>query len=194
MSKLAQLVFKAACRLGDRIRGARLWLLILLCGGRCAGVPRVGPGLVLRYPPHAGLSLGKNCVIGPGCMLEVPPGARLQVGDNVKFTFGVVVAAVTGITIGDNALFGELVSLRDAEHGTVSGQLIAAQELVSAPIEIGSDVWIGRNSLVLQGVRAGKGCVVGAHSLVKNKQLDPDGIYVGTPVRKVGSRAAGTKA
>jgi acetyltransferase-like isoleucine patch superfamily enzyme len=190
MTKLPQFVFKAACRLGERVRGVRLLVLVRLCGGVCAGVPMVGRGVVLRYAPHAGFSLGKDCVIGPGCILEVPPGASLAVGDRVKFTANVFIAAVSQVVIGDDSLFGEQVSIRDAEHGTLVGQLIREQALVSAPIAIGRDVWIGRNSLILQGVRIADGCIVGAHSLVKMKQLDAQGIYVGTPVRKVGTRAA----
>ena len=53
--------------------------------------------------------------------------------------------------------------------------------------EIGNDVWIGANVSICQGVRIGDGACVGANSLV-NKDLEPYGIYVGAPAKKIGSR------
>lgn len=46
---------------------------------------------------------------------------------------------------------------------------------------------LGANVVVLPDVRIGKGAVVGANSLVKT-DLDPWGIYAGSPARKIGVR------
>jgi galactoside O-acetyltransferase len=51
---------------------------------------------------------------------------------------------------------------------------------------IGKDVYIGANCTILP-VTIGEGAIVGAGSLV-NKDLDPWGIYVGSPCRKIGER------
>lgn len=49
-------------------------------------------------------------------------------------------------------------------------------------IDIGCDVWIGRNVRVSHGARIAHGCVVGEQALVRG-QTEPYGIYVGVPAR-----------
>lgn len=44
------------------------------------------------------------------------------------------------------------------------------------------DVWIGAGVKILDGVKIGKGCVIGANSVVTHS-LKPFGIYVGVPAK-----------
>jgi galactoside O-acetyltransferase len=46
---------------------------------------------------------------------------------------------------------------------------------------------IGSNVVVMPKVHIGEGAVIGANSFV-NRDLDPWGVYVGTPVRKIRDR------
>ena len=55
---------------------------------------------------------------------------------------------------------------------------------VLAPIDVGNNVFIGQNSVVLPGTVIGDNCVVGAGSVVRGK-LEPDGVYAGVPVRRI---------
>lgn len=57
----------------------------------------------------------------------------------------------------------------------------------SADIEIGSDVWIGREARILAGVNIGHGAVVGAYAVV-SKDVRPYAIVVGNPAREVRRR------
>lgn len=54
-------------------------------------------------------------------------------------------------------------------------------------IVIGSDVWIGVECIVADGVTIGDGAVVGARSLVLT-DIEPYAIYAGTPAKKIGTR------
>lgn len=54
-------------------------------------------------------------------------------------------------------------------------------------IVIEDDCWIGSGSVFLDGVKVGKGSVIGANSLV-NKNIDPYSVAVGNPVRVVKKR------
>lgn len=49
-------------------------------------------------------------------------------------------------------------------------------------INVGSDVWIGSNSILLTGVTIGHGAIIGANSFV-NKSIPPYAICGGSPIR-----------
>lgn len=55
-----------------------------------------------------------------------------------------------------------------------------------ADVEIGEDVWIGANCTLLPGSKVGRGCIVGACSLV-NKEIPPYAVVVGSPCKIIGS-------
>ena len=53
-------------------------------------------------------------------------------------------------------------------------------------IEIMDNVFIGYNATILPDVRIGENVIVGASSTV-TKDLEPNGVYIGTPARRIGS-------
>ena len=60
--------------------------------------------------------------------------------------------------------------------------------LVRPPLEIGHDVWIGANAIVLPGVsRIGDGAIIGAGSVV-TKDVAPYEIVAGNPARPIRKR------
>lgn len=74
------------------------------------------------------------------------------------------------------------------DHGVAPGELIKKQPLqTKGGIIIDDDAWLGFGVIVLDGVRIGKGAVVGAGAVVT--QDVPDGaIAVGVPARVVNMR------
>jgi acetyltransferase-like isoleucine patch superfamily enzyme len=188
--KLVQFLIKASLRLPLYLRGLGLYLKIHACGGTCASVPRVDKGFVLRYPPHSGVRLGRGLRIGPNSVIECPPGALLEIGDRVGLTAGVFISAQCEVVVGNDCLFAEWVSIRDAEHGTGRTTTIASQELRYGAVRIEDDVWLGKGSTVLLGSVIRRGCVLGSNSFFKNKTSEPYGIYVGAPSRLLKMRGA----
>ena len=59
--------------------------------------------------------------------------------------------------------------------------------LLKGDVEIGNDVWIGRDALILSGITIGDGAVIGARSVVR-KDVAPYAIVAGNPARFVGYR------
>lgn len=173
----------------DFVRGIFFFLMVNACGGTCRGIPRVGKGVVFKYPPHPGFAFGKSCDIGPFCFFDVPLGARLQVGDGVKLTAGVIISSAKEVLIGDDCLIAEWVSIRDSQHHYEEVSIIRTQGLESAGVIIGADVWVGRSAAIFMGSTVGDGCVVGAHSIVKRQVLEDGSVYVGVPVRKLRERS-----
>lgn len=186
--KFVQLFAKALIRAVSMVRGCWLLLFVRLCGGTCDGIPRVGAGLILKYPPHKGWKIGRNCDIGPYCYFDVPPGGVFTIGKSVKLTSNVVVSAINNVELSDNVLIAEFVSIRDSQHIYEAGQLVRTQGLELGSIYIGEDVWIGCSSSIFMGTIAERGSVVGASSLVKNIRLEENSVYVGCPVKKITER------
>jgi galactoside O-acetyltransferase len=95
------------------------------------------------------------------------PESRIVFGDLTHLNNGVmVVSEGPGISIGRRCLFGPGVHVYDSDFHP----LAAADRRDSAPqmarVEIGDDVFIGTNALILKGVRVGDGSVVGAGAVV----------------------------
>lgn len=169
-------------RLGPRIRGFWLRGYILLMGGRCERGLRVDAGLFLKYPPHAGIQIGKNVVLGRNITLDIPVGGRLVLGNGVKLTKDVLIAAVDLVEIGEQTQVAEYTSIRDSDHGTEVNKPIIEQPLVSSPVIIGNDVWLARGVAILRGSIIGNGAVIGANAVVKGP-IEANAIAVGQPAR-----------
>lgn len=181
--------FKIIFRLGDYYRGLKLFLLIVICGGKCSSIPKVGKNVFFKYPPHKGITIGKKCDIGSFIQFDVPPNSLLKIGDNVKLTNTINIAAAKSIIIENNVLIAEGVSIRDSQHNFNNSNLeINKQGLEIGSIVIEEDVWVGKNSMILLNTHLKKGCVVGANSLVKDKITEEYGVYIGTPLKKIKTR------
>ena len=90
-----------------------------------------------------------------------------------------------GITIKDNVLLAAHVTLAPVNHNyTKKDMLIRDQGFPASKngIFIDEDVWIGSNSVILDGAYISKGCVIGALSLV-NQKLPPYSVCAGNPLK-----------
>jgi acetyltransferase-like isoleucine patch superfamily enzyme len=132
------------------------------------------------------LSLGPGCRLGTGVHFDTPSGS-ITVGSHVRINAGCVLVSYARITIGDDCLIGEYVSIRDANHGMSVGLPMRLQAHRSAPVAIGRNVWIGRGSVVLMGVTIGDGAVVAANSVV-SRDVPADAIVGGAPAKLIRMR------
>ena len=86
--------------------------------------------------------------------------------------------------IGKNVQIAAQSYIIDTNHGIKKGTLIKAQQNESAPINIGEDVWIAANVVILKGVNIADGAVIGANALV-NSDIPKEGIAVGVPAKVI---------
>jgi acetyltransferase-like isoleucine patch superfamily enzyme len=108
------------------------------------------------------------------------PGAYLHVGHNVYLNNGATVVAYCGIEIGDNTFIGDFVAVYDTNHHSLDG----AHPVKSAPVVIGTNVWLGRHVTVLPGSRIGDHTVVSAGSVVRG-DLPPRVLAAGNPAKPI---------
>ncbi len=112
------------------------------------------------------------------------------IGRNSYINSGVVIYTGNGVTIGESVLIAANCTLAPANHKFENrNQKIIDQRFQNSRggIIIEDDVWVGANTVILDGAILRKGCVVGAQSLV-NHELESYSINVGVPAKCVGYR------
>jgi acetyltransferase-like isoleucine patch superfamily enzyme len=121
------------------------------------------------------LKIGKNFYIGRDSFIETD----CIIGDNVIFGNKV---GVVGKYDHHYQQVGypvrKAMAIRDSDYNWKGLNLVT---------KIGSDVWIGYGSTILQGIHIGDGAIVAAGSVV-TKDILPYSIYAGNPARKIADR------
>lgn len=141
------------------------------------------------------IKIGKDFTSGTGCRIEAYPEKDEKVvfiGDNVQINDYVHISGMKKVSIGNNVLIASKVFISDLNHGSYGNDGIHDspdtppndRKLYAAPIIIEDNVWLGEFVSVLSGVTIGKGCIVGANSVV-TKSLPSYVIAIGVPARVV---------
>ncbi len=133
-----------------------------------------------------GARIGRRVTFYPG--VWVMTGRNLVVGDDVDLALDVLITTDGGVTIGNRVLIGYRTMILSRNHTIPDGcGPIFGAGHTSRPVSIGDDTWIGGNCTILPGVSIGRGCVIGAGSVV-TKSIPDYSIAVGNPARVVRTR------
>jgi acetyltransferase-like isoleucine patch superfamily enzyme len=76
------------------------------------------------------------------------------------------------ITIGKDVQFGPNVLIYDHDHDFRKKNGLKELKYITSPVEIGDNVWIGANVVILRGTKIGNNCVVGAGSVITGEYQD----------------------
>lgn len=94
------------------------------------------------------------------------------------------IVAHNSIKIGDEVTIGQSVTILDHDHRySMEGDQLQLDGYTTAPVNIGSRVWIGDKCTILKGVTIGDNVVIGAHTLV-HKDV-PTGVVIGGSPYKI---------
>jgi acetyltransferase-like isoleucine patch superfamily enzyme len=139
------------------------------------------------------ISIGSGVVIDAFVKIKPAGGVGdVEIGRGSVINSGCVVYTGNGIRIGANVLIAANCTLAPTNHAFTNPDIpIRAQGFSPSRggIVIGDDVWIGANTVILDGARIGPGCVIGAASVV-NGDLPAFCIALGIPARVRGWRKA----
>ena len=109
-------------------------------------------------------------------------GYNIHSGENVYFNVNCVVLDAMKVAIGNNVFFGPGVHIYTATHPLDATERRTKQ--YSKPISIGSDCWIGGNTVISPGVTIGNGVTIGAGSVV-TKDIPHNTLAVGNPAKVI---------
>ena len=152
--------------------------------------PNVRLGKMIVTWPHK-ISLEYRCSLEHGIYFNAAgghsTGRTITVGAGTFIGSGCEFNAIESIRVGQNCMIASGSRFIDHNHGFELGTPIKLQPEVSDPIVLGSDVWIGVNSVVLKGVTIGDGAIVAAGSIV-TKSVEPYTIVGGVPAKLIRMR------
>lgn len=132
---------------------------------------RATDGAIARLSEGVAIDRFADITVKHG-LLEI--GARSYIG---QFC---VICARESIIIGADCLIAENVSIRDQDHHFGPELATAKAGFSTAPIQIGSNVWIGAKATITKGVTIGDNSVVGANSVV-TQDVPPNTVVAGVP-------------
>ncbi len=116
-----------------------------------------------RGLPHAGIRIGKGCIIGESNVIRGPGG----------------------VSIGDNVLTAPLVQILSSNHiYDDPNRPVIDQGVTAEGITIEDGVWLGAGVIVLDGVTIGRNSVIGAGAVV-TADVPPYSLAIGTPARVI---------
>lgn len=135
-------------------------------------------------------SYGENVWITAPIFVDY--GENIHLGNNVEINMNCVFLDCNTITIGDNTGIGPNVQIYAVGHpvdpkerlwNEKEGEL-STWRSHTAPITIGSNVWIGGGSIILPGVTIGDNTTIGAGSVV-TRSIPENCLAMGNPCKPV---------
>ncbi len=114
---------------------------------------------------------------------------RIRIGRKCGFNRFSLIDASELIEIHDFVRVGPNCYITDHDHGMDLDRPVTKQPLVSKPVVIERDAWIGAGVTILKGVRIGEQAVIAAGAVV-TKDVPAREIHGGVPARKIGMRGA----
>lgn len=134
------------------------------------------------------VTIGKNVMIRPSSYYGIDCGKGLVIGNNSSIGPDSYIGCSGKIIIGNNVMFGPKCSLFAENHIFLDNiSTIKSQGVRQKGILIEDDCWIGSNVIILDGVTIGKGCVIGAGTII-TKDIQPYTIIIDKRIKSVKER------
>ncbi|MGN7204094.1 DapH/DapD/GlmU-related protein [Pedobacter sp. SAFR-022] len=135
-------------------------------------------GFLLRI---FGAKVGKRVHVYPGVKIWAP--WNLILADECGIAKGVTLYSQGEISIGKRAVVSQGAHLVTGTHDHSSSGF----PLITMPIHVGDHAWIAAEAFVHPGITIGKGCVIGARSVV-TKNMPDWTICAGHPCKPIKAR------
>ena len=155
---------------------------------RVAGNVFVGDHVVVYQHEGGGpVELGKRVHIHRDTIIETGQDGSLRIGENSHIQPRCQFSAfLSSIDVGRQVQIGPNCAFYSYNHSINGDRPMRLQPLqTKGGIVIEDDVWIGFGVIVLDGVKIGKGAVLGAGSVV-TRDIPENTVAVGVPAKTIG--------
>ena len=156
----------------------------------------VGWPFVFKFPGSE-ITIGDNCCVNSSFMsnllglhqrtiLVARYGGKITIGNNVGMS-GVTIYSWNKINIGDNTLIGANTKIIDTDFHPIDSEMRKKNEfsgIKTAPINIGTNVFVGCEVIITKGTNIGNNCVIGAGSVVHGTFGD-NVVIAGNPAKVI---------
>lgn len=133
---------------------------------------RIAPSTEISVSSKGRIRIGKGIIIKKDCGIFVRNQGVVTIGDGFFMNRFSMITAWDDIRIGDNVQFGPGVLVYDQDHDYRAKGGLASEQYTTSPIEIGNNVWIGANTIILKGSKIGSNSVIAAGSIIKGNIPD----------------------
>ncbi len=123
------------------------------------------------------LSIGKMLKMRDGTKLRVRKNAKCVIGRNMQMGSNSIITCRDNISIGNDVEFAPNVYVYDHDHDFRADGGLKSNKYKTKSIQIGNNVWIGCNVVILKGAKIGDNCVIAAGSIV-NGEIPADTVFV----------------
>jgi acetyltransferase-like isoleucine patch superfamily enzyme len=196
--RVARLLFIMRCRLTALLAHASIDLevhpeAIVSPGARCEFTRATHNGLRIgartRVSGDVMFSLrGGSVSIGDGTLVRrlatFQVSGDVRIGSEVLISTGVVLHCAESISVGDMTLLSEFTTVADSRHPRTPPGVPVHHAVVTAPVRIGSNVWVASHVVVTSGVNIGDQAVVGGGAVVTS-DVPAGWLAAGNPARLV---------
>ena len=129
----------------------------------------------------AGVKIGKGSSLHMGIRFYDP--RNISVGNDTIIGEGTVLDGREKLMVGNHVDIASEVMIYNSKHDIENEYFLP----VSSPVTIEDYVFIGPRSIILPGVKIGKGAIVAAAAVV-TKDVPPYAIVAGVPAKIIGER------
>jgi acetyltransferase-like isoleucine patch superfamily enzyme len=142
---------------------------------------------------RAEVDLATDTDWGPGCVIssftKIKISGPFVMGRGVQIATGCFIGTGrAGLTMGDHVLISPNCSIIGSNYRFDRLDVpLPEQGTVSKGIRIGHGVWLGANSVVLDGAELGDNVIVSAGSVVSGR-IEPNSIVMGNPCKVIFTR------
>jgi acetyltransferase-like isoleucine patch superfamily enzyme len=161
---------------------AQIWAKNLQIGEQCFIDDYV---TIFAHADGGRIVLGRGVHLYRGTLIEVGSGGSVTIGDNTHVQSGCNIKGFLGsVHIGANVQLAPGCGFSPYEHefGDLERPIREQGIVTRGDIVIEDDAWLGLGVYVLDGVRIGRGAVIGAGSVV-TRNIPAYAIAAGVPAR-----------
>jgi acetyltransferase-like isoleucine patch superfamily enzyme len=165
---------------------------------RIAATARISPlALIEESSRGSRLTIGELAFVDAFVAIKFVGGSGdVTIGDETYLNAGTVIYSGNGVTLGSCVMVAANCTFAATNHEFERRDVPMIRQRFrpsKGGILVEDDVWIGANSVILDGAILRRGCIVGANSVVGG-ELPPFSINVGAPARFVRWRPNGNEA